>query len=128
LMDKLPLAGNACLRAKEWAKEGEEVELVFLHDVADGAADKSYGVQVAKLAGLPIAAVERAKDVLARLEADADGADALGGLPLFSAPKPAAKAKPSRIDKAVADMDVDDLSPREALDLLYELKTIAKDL
>jgi len=129
LMDKLPLAGNACLRAKEWPIEGQnEVDLVFLHDVADGAADKSYGVQVAKLAGLPAAAVERAKDVLAKLEADADGADALGGLPLFSAPKPAARAKPSPIDKAVADLDVDELSPREALDLLYELKTISKDL
>ncbi|MBL4853334.1 MAG: DNA mismatch repair protein MutS [Robiginitomaculum sp.] len=121
LMDKLPLAGNACLRAKEW-----DGDLVFLHDVVDGAADKSYGVQVAKLAGLPAAAVERAKDVLAKLEADSDGADALGGLPLFSAPKPAAKAKPSPIDKAVADMDVDELSPREALDLLYELKTISE--
>ena len=121
LMEKLPLAGNACLRAKEW-----NGDLVFLHDVADGAADKSYGVQVAKLAGLPAAAVERARDVLARLEADADNTDALGGLPLFCAPKPAAPAKPSPIDKAVANMDVDELSPREALDMLYELKTISE--
>ncbi len=126
LMEKFPHAGNACLRAKEWTKEDGEIDLVFLHDVADGAADKSYGVQVAKLAGLPAAAVERAKDVLARLEADADSADALGGLPLFSAPKPAPKAKPSAIDKAVSSLDVDELSPREALDLLYELKTISE--
>ncbi len=130
LMEKLPFAGNACLRAKEWTKEDGEIDLVFLHDVADGAADKSYGVQVAKLAGLPVAAVERAKDVLARLEADADSTDALGGLPLFSAPKPSygsgVKAKPSAIDKAVSSLDVDELSPREALDLLYELKTISE--
>ena len=125
-MEKLPHAGNACLRAKEWSNEDGEIDLVFLHDVADGAADKSYGVQVAKLAGLPAAAVERAKDVLARLEADADSTDALGGLPLFSAPTPAARAKPSAIDKAVSDLDVDELSPREALDLLYELKTISE--
>jgi len=127
LMEKLPHAGNACLRAKEWAKEGQkEVELVFLHDVAEGAADKSYGVQVAKLAGLPAAAIERAKDVLARLEADADSKDTLGGLPLFSAPKPPPRAKPSAVDKAVSNLDVDELSPREALDLLYELKTISE--
>ena len=121
LIEKLEHAGNACLRAKEW-----DGDLVFLHDVAAGAADKSYGVQVAKLAGLPPAAVERARDVLARLEADADngkaqGGDALGGLPLFSAP-PAAKAKPSPIDKAITALDVDSLSPRDALDVLYELK------
>ena len=126
LMETLPHAGNASLRAKEWTNENGETDLVFLHDIADGAADKSYGVQVAKLAGLPAAAVERAKDVLARLEADADSTDALGGLPLFSAPKPAPKAKPSAVDKAVSDLDVDELSPRQALDLLYELKAISK--
>ena len=106
--------------------QGETEQIVgILHDVVEGAADKSYGVQVAKLAGLPPAAVERAREVLTRLEQDADGADALGGLPLFSAPRPAAKAAPSKIDKAVAAIDIDDLSPRAALDLLYELKAIA---
>ena len=123
LIEKLPAAGNACLRAKEW-----EGELVFLHDVQPGAADKSYGVQVAKLAGLPDAAIDRAREVLSRLETDADEAnDALGGLPLFSAPKPAPKAKPSTVDKAIAALDVDSMAPRDALDFLYELKAKQKN-
>ncbi len=128
LMEKLPHAGNACLRAKEWTKEGQtEAELVFLHDVADGAADKSYGIQVAKLAGLPAAAVERAKDVLSRLETDADSTDSLGGLPLFSAPKHVSKLTPSAVDRAINSLVVDELSPREALDILYELKSISEN-
>ena len=123
LIEKLAAAGNACLRAKEW-----DGDLVFLHDVQPGAADKSYGVQVAKLAGLPQAAVERAREVLTRLETEADEANdglgaSLGGLPLFAAPKPAPKSKPSAIDSAIEALDVDSLSPREALDLLYELKS-----
>lgn len=127
LVEALPAAGNACLHAKEW-----DGDLVFLHDVKVGAADKSYGVQVAKLAGLPPVAVTRARDVLTRLEQDSHSGtnaigDALGGLPLFSAPVPMAKAKPSQIDKAVLGLDVDALSPREALDLLYELKSISEE-
>ncbi|PHR61185.1 MAG: DNA mismatch repair protein MutS [Robiginitomaculum sp.] len=124
LIEALPAAGNACLHAKEW-----DGDLVFLHDVRKGAADKSYGVQVAKLAGLPPAAVARAREVLNRLEADSDNGkiaigDALGGLPLFSAPVPMAKSKPSQIDAAIHALDVDTLSPRNALDLLYELKSL----
>ncbi len=130
LVAALPNAANACLRAKEW-----DGDLVFLHDVKPGAADKSYGVQVAKLAGLPDAAVSRARDVLIRLEEDAQksksherGAhsvsDVLGGLPLFSAPLPNTKPKPSKVDMAIANLDVDALSPRDALDVLYELKTV----
>jgi DNA mismatch repair protein MutS len=127
LIEKLPAAGNACLHAKEW-----DGELVFLHDVKPGAADKSYGVQVAKLAGLPQAAVDRAREVLTRLENETDegndGLSALGALPLFAAPKPAPKAKPSAIDTAIHALDVDSLSPRDALDLLYELKLKQGDL
>ena len=120
LAESLPLAGNSCLHAKEW-----ENDLIFLHDVRAGAADKSYGVQVAKLAGLPKAAVDRARDVLNRLEADHDSAEArLGNLPLFSAPSPSkAPHQPSQVEQALAELDVNDLSPRAALDLLYELKT-----
>ncbi len=122
LMETLEHAGNACLRAREW-----QGDLVFLHDVRDGAADKSYGVQVAKLAGLPPAAIARARQVLARLEAEADKTDTLGGLPLFSAPPPPARRQPSRIDKAIANLQVDELSPRAALDLLYELKAMSAE-
>ena len=119
LAENLPGASNACLRAKEW-----DGDLIFLHDVQPGAADKSYGVQVAKLAGLPDAAVTRARDVLSRLEDSHDGTqENLGGLPLFSAAQPVqVKQEPSAIDKAIAALDVDELSPRSALDLLYELK------
>lgn len=122
LVESLPFAGNACLHAKEW-----EGDLVFLHDVRKGAADKSYGVQVAKLAGLPKAAVDRARSVLERLETEQDAAgDRLGSLPLFSAPSPPSVARrPSAVEQALQDLDVNELSPRAALDLLYELKTKA---
>jgi len=121
LAEQLEAASNACLRAKEW-----DGDLIFLHDVQPGAADKSYGVQVAKLAGLPDAAIARAKDVLTRLEDNHDSAqDRLGGLPLFTAAQPVTRSEPSEIDKAIAALDVDDLSPRAALDLLYELKSKA---
>ncbi len=119
LIDNLDMASNACLHAKEW-----EGDLIFLHDVRAGAADKSYGVQVAKLAGLPKAAVERARAVLNRLEKEQDAmGDQLGSLPLFSAPVKAPEPKaPSAVERALQALDVNNLSPRAALDLLYELK------
>ena len=118
LIENLDGASNASLRAKEW-----DGELVFLHDVRAGAADKSYGVQVAKLAGLPPAAVARARDVLSKLEAEHDGQkDSLGALPLFTAAPPPAKAKPSETEAAIKALNADELSPRAALDLIYELK------
>jgi DNA mismatch repair protein MutS len=110
------------VRAREW-----KGDLVLLHEVADGAADRSYGIAVAKLAGLPPAVVARARSVLARLEA---GRDATGGiaaglddLPLF-----AAAAEPSHgpdpLTAALEEVDPDRLTPREALDKLYELKRL----
>ncbi len=118
LAEELDGASNACLRAKEW-----DGELIFLHDVKPGAADKSYGVQVAKLAGLPPAAVKRARDVLNNLEDSQDKSqDLLGNLPLFSANIAPVKQEPSDIDKAISALNPDELSPREALDLLYDLK------
>ena len=122
LIENLDGASNASLHAKEW-----DGDLVFLHDVRPGAADKSYGVQVAKLAGLPPAAVARARDVLNKLEADHDGQkDSLGALPLFTAAPPPAKIKPSEIEAALKGLNADDLSPRAALDLIYELKAKLK--
>ena len=118
LIENLEGASNASLRAKEW-----DGDLVFLHDVRPGAADKSYGVQVAKLAGLPPAAVARAREVLNKLEADHDGQkDSLGALPLFTSAPPPAKTKPSEIEAALKALDANDLSPRAALDLIYDLK------
>jgi DNA mismatch repair protein MutS len=112
------------VRAREW-----KGDLVLLHEVADGAADRSYGIAVAKLAGLPATVVARAKSVLAKLEA---GRDATGGiaaglddLPLFAAAaEPDARADP--LAAALDAIDPDRLTPREALDALYELKRVAQ--
>lgn len=119
LAKDLPHAGNASLRAKEW-----DGDLVFLHDVKPGAADKSYGIAVARLAGVPQPAIERAKAVLERLENDhSETGSALTDLPLFNA-NPAQKiaAQKSQSDLILSKIDIDTLSPRDALDLLYELK------
>ena len=119
LAEALPHAGNASLRAKEW-----DGDLVFLHDVKPGAADKSYGIQVAKLAGVPQAAIDRAKAVLGRLENEhSETGSGLSDLPLFNANPPAAiEAQKSQSDLILDGLDIDTLSPRDALDLLYELK------
>jgi DNA mismatch repair protein MutS len=116
---------------KEW-----QGEVVFLHEVVPGSADRSYGIQVAKLAGLPASVIERAKVVLAMLEAD-DRAAPRGfeELPLFAAPvRPAAPDPREQVlDTLVAALmalNPDELSPREALEALYALKrkASAKDL
>jgi DNA mismatch repair protein MutS len=112
------------VRAREW-----KGDLVLLHEVADGAADRSYGIAVAKLAGLPPAVVARAKSVLAKLEA---GRDATGGiaaglddLPLFAAALP--EQAPDPLLGALDDLDPDSLTPREALETLYRLKRLAAE-
>jgi DNA mismatch repair protein MutS len=122
LADRLDALSLHHVRAREW-----KGELVLLHEVADGPADRSYGIAVAKLAGLPQAVLARAKSVLARLEA---GRDATGGiaaglddLPLFAAATaPEAIADP--LAQALADLDPDSMTPRDALDALYALKRL----
>ncbi len=124
LADTLAACSNASLRAQEW-----KGDLVFLHEVKPGPADRSYGVQVAKLAGLPSAAVKRAEAVLKKLEAKEGGAKRLEELPLFAAfaEEPAKEAfKPSEADKILTALDPDTLTPREALDLVYRLKAATK--
>jgi DNA mismatch repair protein MutS len=115
---------NTTVRVKE-----HKGDVVFLHEVAPGVADRSYGVQVAKLAGLPSAVVERARVVLAELEASDRAAPVrkmIDDLPLFSAASRAApQADP--LQEAVAALDPDALSPKEALEALYRLKGLAKD-
>ncbi|MGR3484308.1 MAG: DNA mismatch repair protein MutS [Paracoccaceae bacterium] len=106
-------------------------DVVFLHEVRPGAADRSYGVQVAKLAGLPAAVTARAREVLERLEAgerDAGPRAIVDDLPLFSTPRQTAPptAGPSRLDTRMAEVLPDTLSPREALDLIYELKAMSQ--
>jgi DNA mismatch repair protein MutS len=113
------------VRAREW-----KGDLVLLHEVADGAADRSYGIAVAKLAGLPPAVVARARSVLAKLEA---GRDATGGiaaglddLPLFAA-SPEAEHGPDPVLAALENIDPDSLTPRQALEHLYRLKRLASE-
>ena len=112
------------VRAREW-----KGDLVLLHELADGPADRSYGIAVARLAGLPPAVVARAKSVLAKLEA---GRDATGGiaaglddLPLFAAAEPAAPADP--LAEALDEIEPDRMTPRDALDALYRLKRLAAE-
>ena len=113
------------VRAREW-----KGDLVLLHEVAAGAADRSYGIAVAKLAGLPASVVARARSVLAKLEA---GRDATGGiaaglddLPLFAAAaEPEQRA--DQLAAALNDLDPDSLTPREALESLYRLKKLAAE-
>ncbi|UIJ71649.1 DNA mismatch repair protein MutS [Aurantimonas sp. HBX-1] len=126
LAARLSRMRNATMRVKEW-----EGDVVFLHEVKPGVADRSYGIQVAKLAGLPPSVVERARHVLEELEKgeQAGRRTALvDDLPLFSATMrraeaPAPVAAP--VSDALARLDPDALSPREALEALYQLKALA---
>ena len=113
-----------CMRVKEW-----QGDIVFLHEVAAGSADRSYGIHVARLAGLPDAAIARATEVLEALEQGEQGrsvATLADDLPLFSAarkpPAPESEAKPSEIEAELAAINPDELTPRAALDLLYALR------
>jgi DNA mismatch repair protein MutS len=128
LSAKLTRLFNATLRVKEW-----HGDVVFLHEVVPGAADRSYGIQVAKLAGLPAAVIERAKLVLTELEAEDRTSPArhlIDDLPLFAA-RPhatAARADPAAdaVIKALGALHPDEMSPRDALEALYALKLKAK--
>ncbi|CAN7159144.1 DNA mismatch repair protein MutS [Mesorhizobium sp. LjRoot246] len=123
LAGKLARLHNVTMRVKEW-----ENDVVFLHEVGKGAADRSYGVQVARLAGLPEAVVDRAKEVLHQLEeGEVSGKTnrLVDDLPLFSvavkreAPKP---VKSDALGVALGEINPDEMTPREALEALYRLK------
>ncbi len=126
LSEKLDRVDNATVTVKE-----HEGDVIFLHEVRRGAADRSYGVQVAKLAGLPAAVIDRARVVLDALErGEREGGSArqalIDDLPLFStrpAPPPA-RAAPSQVEAALRDVLPDDLSPRDALQVIYDLKSL----
>lgn len=128
LAGKLDGVDNATVTVKEW-----EGEVIFLHEVKKGAADRSYGVQVAQLAGLPPAVIARARVVLEALEkgereGGATQKTLIDDLPLFAmAPSPPPPAlKTSALDALMTEIMPDELSPREALDLIYKLKEAAK--
>ena len=124
LAETLPSLSLHHVRAREW-----KGDLVLLHEVSEGPADRSYGLAVARLAGLPPAVLKRAKDVLARLEAGKAKtggiAAGLDDLPLFAAAVAQAEGKVDPLRQALDSIDADALSPREALEQLYRLKQLA---
>ena len=144
LAGRLSGVANVTMDVKDW-----QDEIVFLHKVKSGAADRSYGIQVAKLAGLPETVVVRAREVLALLETSdrkrggPGGIAALDDLPLFAAARPTSfvpqaspaptvlaapvsPPQPSAVDVAIAALNPDELTPKAALDELYRLKALSK--
>jgi DNA mismatch repair protein MutS len=120
LAETLPRLLNLTMRVIEF-----KGALTFLHEVVPGAADRSYGIQVAKLAGLPAPVVKRARQVLASLEASRSSSS-LDALPLFSYEPhdPPPPPPPDELRTALAALDPDALTPRDALEALYKLKRL----
>jgi DNA mismatch repair protein MutS len=114
---KLQHAKNVNVAVRDWGGK-----VVFLYRIVDGGADHSYGIQVAKLAGLPDTVISRARNILESLEA---GNPASSGLPqqmfLFGSTEP---AKPSAVEKELETVEPDSLSPREAHEFVYHLKNL----
>jgi DNA mismatch repair protein MutS len=120
LAERLTSLACVTMRVREWNDS-----IVFLHEVAAGTADRSYGIHVAKLAGLPSAVVTRAQEVLAALEEGREGHKPLAridDLPLFAAQPVKTAAKSSAVEDELRRISPDALTPREALELLYQLK------
>ena len=124
LADRLPRLANGTLRVTEW-----NGEVVFLHEVVTGAADRSYGLQVARLAGLPPAVIERARAILSELERSERERPArvlIDDLPLFAASaRPMAPAAPDALREALDAVNPDEMTPRQASEALYRLKELA---
>lgn len=130
LSERLPRVANATVKVKEWRGD-----VVFLHEIVPGSADRSYGIQVAKLAGLPRPVIERARSVLAELEKSGgnNAASMLDDLPLFSLARHPVAAVPVETTPDPAEAELlaaidalapDELSPREALEAVYRLKAL----
>ena len=122
------LAALSChtMKVKEW-----KGDLIFLHEVAAGSADRSYGIHVARLAGLPASVITRAADILHQLEKGQRSSPALAAsLPLFSYAPPASTISPelAALSDEIKNLSPDSLSPREALEMLYKLKNKAETL
>jgi DNA mismatch repair protein MutS len=120
LTQSLPQLACYTMRVKEWKDS-----IIFLHEVARGTADRSYGIHVAKLAGLPPAVIRRAEEVLKTIEGQPTGKAAksmAADLPLFSAAPVVQVAKASEAEEALKHLNPDTLSPKEALEALYRLK------
>jgi DNA mismatch repair protein MutS len=124
LAKQLSRVVNLTMRVADW-----KGDVVFLHEIVAGAADRSYGIQVAKLAGLPTAVVKRAQTLLAEFEAGdrRKTVKPIADLPLFAAaPPPPPAPMPSEIEEALDAIDPDELSPRDAQAALYKLKALLK--
>ncbi|MFM8746255.1 MAG: DNA mismatch repair protein MutS [Aestuariivirga sp.] len=124
LSGKLPHLANATMKVREW-----QDDIVFLHEVVPGVADRSYGIHVARLAGLPQSVIARAQAVLDRLEREGSKTPVAGlvtELPLFAAAISHKSQRESEVEKKLADTAADELSPREALALIYELKSLLR--
>jgi DNA mismatch repair protein MutS len=120
LAPRLPNLALRTLKVREW-----QGSLLFLHEIAEGAAPGSFGLDVARMAGIPAPVLARARDILGRLQSGDLGArtrDTLADLPLFAAPAPPSSADPLR--ERLDAINPDSLTPRDALDLLYELKAL----
>jgi DNA mismatch repair protein MutS len=127
LVQKLDNAANVTIEVKEWKDD-----IIFLHKVVAGAADRSYGIQVAKLAGLPEAVIARAHDLLARLESDElrSMEDLADELPLFAGAAHGRREDPpgpSDLERALQELIPDAMTPRDALEALYRLKALLED-
>ncbi len=129
LAARLPALACHSMRVKEW-----EGDVVFLHEVGAGTADRSYGIHVARLAGLPGAVVARAEEVLHSLEKGEQGgslARLADDLPLFSAAaaraEPSAVPEPSPVETMLEGVNPDELTPREALELVYRLRAALRE-
>ena len=123
LTAKLSALSCHSMQVKEW-----KGDIIFMHSVASGAADRSYGIHVAKLAGLPKAVISRAEEILTMLQTGEQSGQLTklaDDLPLFTAaPEPETSKAQSPLDTALANLNPDELSPREALDKIYELKKL----
>lgn len=120
LTKTLPNLACHTMRVKEWKDS-----IIFLHEVADGTADRSYGIHVAKLAGLPPTVITRAEEVLKTIEGQKTGKalkSVTADLPLFTAAPAPQPTKPSAVEEALSHFNPDTLSPKEALEALYRLK------
>ena len=119
-----PLKHERALNVHVSAVESGE-DIVFLHDIQAGPASRSYGVQVARLAGMPAGLIRQARATLESLETNQRAHDSQ--FDLFAPPPAAPERLPSEVESAVASLEPDTLSPKEALDALYRLKALLKD-
>ena len=122
-LTEFPASHHAAQNVHVSAVESGAHDIVFLHRIEPGPASRSYGIQVARLAGVPTAVVQHARHALAALEAHSQ--EAQTQVDLFAPPPPSEAPEPSAVDQALARLDPDTLTPREALEQLYNLKKLS---